>query len=250
MKEYVFSLPPYVFLILVSLIIIALVIIALRGKIKAKFGNKTIDIGGTDEDDSSITPPPTTAITQKRTCGDCVLLLMGQREKFEFKIRKETNKIMKTQMTFVEQKLIEIQTTLLDDMTEMIDKESIDESVQYKLLYGLLKDGLHKIKDEIRRSFKDNGFCEISVSEFSSYLKDRVQIIISMLIQYIRNMYPDRGGVLEASKIIEAIEKRNSFLSRLINDLYMYAREVRLETDKKVKEIQEQFAKWVDDFIK
>lgn len=244
MKEYIFSLHPVVFITIVIIALIAIVIIMLKGKIKAKFGDKIIDIGGDDPE-----PPPTASIKQKRSCGDCVLLLMGEREKFEFKIRKETNKIMKNQMTFVEQKLIEIQTALLDDITCIINKDTIDESVQYKLIYGLLKDSLHNIKDEIRRSFKDNGFCDLGVSEFSSYLKDRTQILNSMLVQYIRNMYPDRGGVLEASKIINVIEQRKNFLSGLVNDLYMYAREVKLETDKKVNILQEQFIKWVDKFI-
>lgn len=247
MREYLLNLPLPIFVTLAVLLIIAVVIIALRGRISAKFGNKVINIGGRDEPE--IAPSPTVIIKQKRSCGDCILLLMGEREKFEFKIRKETDKIMKTQMTFVEQKLIEIQILLLDNIATKISKDSIDESVQYKLIYGLLRDALHNIKDEIRRSFKDNGFWELDASDFSIYLRDRAQILSSMLIQYIRNIYPDRRGILEMPKIIKIIEEKSSILSDLIHDLYMYSREVKIETDKKIKNIEEEFVKWIDNFI-
>lgn len=250
LKEYFVGLPHPLIITIVIIAIFAIVVIAIKGKFSAKFGDKTISIGGGKEDYNNKVPPPTVTFPQKRSCGDCILVLMGEREKLEFKVRKKVNKIMKTQMTFVEQKLIEIQTTLLDAISKRINKESpIDDSVQYKLIYGLLKDSLHKIKDEIRRSFKDNGFWDMDVSDFSHYLKDRTQVLNSMFITYVRNMYPNRGGVLETDVIIEVIETKSTFLTGLIHDLYMYSRDVKIETDKEVDEAQRVFTEWVDKFI-
>ncbi len=181
---------------------------------------------------------------------------MGEREKFEFKIRREMDKVMKTQMTFAEQKLIEVQTKVSNNISTTIHESienkttTVEESVQYKLVYGLMKDSLFHVKDEIRRSFKDNGFYDINGSEFSWYVKERTQVITSMLSQYMRNIYPDRGGVLPLQKILKSMEKESTFLSGIINDIYSYAREVRLECDEKVKEIQTQFGTWVDNFTK
>ncbi len=242
--------------IIIVFIIVAILIIVLRGKsIIAKFGNKSIKIGGTEEERALLEPPQTTIMVQKRTCGDCILLLMGEREKFELKMRRETNKVLKTQMTFAEQKIMEIQSRILTNMTEAVHDSienkdtNVEESVQYKLIYGLIKDALLHIKDEVRRSYKDNGFYEINGSEFSWYVKERTQTITSMLNQYIRNIYPDRGGVLKLHKVLKVIEKESTFLSGIINDIYSYAREVRLECDTKVEDIRAQFGQWVDDFI-
>jgi len=251
MKEYFEGLPHPIFIALVVIILIALVIVAIKGRIIAKFGDKTFHIGGGDDEEHEKSPLPSTVIiSQKRSCGDCVLVLMGEREKLEFKVRSKINRIMKTQMTFVEQKLIEIQTSLLNAVSKKIVRGStVDESIQYKLIYGLLKDSLLKIKDEIRRSFKDNGFWDMDVSDFSYYLKDRTQVLKSMFIQYVQNMYPDRGGIIDACTFIEIIEEQSPFLTGLIHDLYMYSRDVKISTDKEVKETQQTFTKWVDEFI-
>lgn len=258
----------YVFIIIVIAIVLGVigaVIVALRGKLGIKIGNKSINLGGGGSEkekkgvkkkEDPIPPPATVLVTQKRSCGDCVLLLMGEREKFEFKIRRERDKVMKSQMTFAEQKLIEIQTKISNTISAKISESikdkstNVEESVQYKLFYGLLKDALFQIKDEIRRSFKDNGFYDISGSEFSWYVKERTQVISSMLSQYMRNIYPNRGGVFKLEKILRCIEKDSTFTAGIINDIYSYAREVRVETDESVKNLQKEFGEWVDKFTK
>lgn len=255
--------PQAIFIIIMVTIFVAAIvvtIIALRGKLGIKIGNKSINLGGTEKSKKDtkdpILPPATVTVPQKRSCGDCVLLLMGEREKYEFKIRREKDKIMKTQMTFAEQKLIEVLTNMSNNVSFKIsesikDKSTVvEESVQYKLVHSLLKDSLLHIKDEIRRSFKDNGFYSLTGSEFSWYVKERTHTISSMFSQYMRNIYPDRGGVLQLHKILKSMEKEATFLAGIINDIYSYAREVRVETDEKVKNMQKEFGTWVDNFTK
>lgn len=267
MPEIIKNLSPQalfiIILVALVLIVIAVIIISLRGKLGIKIGNKSFNLGGGGSEEKPkkgtkiVSVPPSTAIIpQKRSCGDCVMLLMGEREKYELKIRKEQNRVMKTQMTFAEQKLIEIQTRISTNISGIIHqsiKEEfsvVEESVQYKLIYGLLKDALFQLKDEIRRSFKENGFYNIDGSELSQYLRERTLILSSMLSQYMRNIYPDRGGVLQVHKILTCIENEATFLTGIINDIYLHAKEVRLECDEKREELQIQFSKWVDDFIK
>ena len=267
MPEILKNLSPQAIFIIILVVIflsaVVITIIALRGKLGIKIGNKSINLGGSEEqkkntqkNNDPIPLPVTVNMTQKRSCGDCVLLLMGEREKYEFKIRRERDKIMKVQMTFAEQKLIEIQTKISNNVSIMIHESikdkitTVEESVQYILVYCLLKDSLLLIKDEIRRSFKDNGFFNLSGSEFSWYVKERTQAISSMLTQYMRNIYPDRGGVLQLQKILRSMEEEATFLSGIINDIYSYASEVRIETDERVKKMQEEFGAWVDKFTK
>jgi hypothetical protein len=253
MWDFLSNIPNGWAIVILILGILATVIIALRGKLKAKFGDKEIDIG--TEKTFPIPPPPVTGSFLKRTCGDCVLILMGEREKFELQIRKERDRILKTQMVYAEQKLTEIQTLLINYWIEAIHNSvknkitTVDESVQYKLIYGLLKDTMIGIKDEIRRSFKDNGFSDIDSSDFSEYVKDRIHVILSMLNQHIRNIYPDRGGVLEVGEILYIIEKQNPYISNIINDVYYHAKDIKIEIDGKLEVIKNSFGKWIDSFI-
>lgn len=260
MQEIFKNLPPQAIIIItiiaLVLLVSALIIIALRGKLGIKVGNKSINLGwnGEKKPRRDDTPPSTVSIAQKRSCGDCILLLMAGREKYEIRIRRAHDRIMKTQMTFAEQKLIEIQTRISNNVSYKINESikdkstTVEELVQYKLIHCLLKESLLNIKDEIRRSFKDNGFNNLKGSEFSWYVKERTQVISSMLTQYMKNIYPDRGGVLRLSKILESTENETIFLSGIINDIYSYAREVRIETDERIKDMQKEFSIWIDKF--
>jgi len=261
MWEFLKSIPVGYSFTFLLLAISAVVIVALRGHIKAIFGDKDIEIGHSGEKSSkgenklpALTPPPTVTIVQKRSCGDCILLLMGEREKFEIQIMQETHRILRSQMSFTEQKLIEVQNIIMRSMVETIHKNyaknanAVDESVQYKLVYGLFKDAIWSVKDEIRRSFKDNGFYELSNSDFLSYTRDRVAIIHSILDQYVRNIFPDHAGVVSPQDIIDVFEKEKDFLSAIFIDIYTYARGVKIEAQNRIEAIMEEFKEWVDEF--
>ena len=257
--DFLTSLPTPLAYSLIVLGIIAITIIALKGHLKAKFGKKEIELGADSKpgnDDPILKPPQTVTIYQKRSCGDCILLLMGEREKFEIQMRRESNKILKDQMRFAEQKLIEIQSLLMGNIIDAIHEfarenpSSIDENIQHKLIYGLFKDALVGVKDEIRRSFKDNGFHDMSSSDFTAYTKDRVSVVTSMLNQYVRNMFPNKTNLLSQNQLIDIIKNGNNSLSIIFNDVYTHARETRIESENKIDRLQQEFGLWVDKFIK
>jgi hypothetical protein len=257
MWEFLSNLPTPLSYSLIVLCIIAIVLIAIKGHLKAGT-EESIEIGSDrKEKNSPVLPPPqTVTIIQKRSCGDCILLLMGEREKYEMEMRKEANKILKDQMSFVEQKLIEIQNSFMGSIIDAVHEfvaenpTAVDESIQHKLIYGLFKDALIGVKDEIRRSFKDNGFFDLNNAEFTAYTKDRVSVISSMLNQYIRNMFPNKPGLLSLNEVVEIARLENNFLSILIHDLYAHARESKIEAEARINRIQQDFGRWVDEFIK
>lgn len=259
MWEFLKGLPVAVSVSLLFMAIIAIVVVALRGRIKAIFGDKNIEIGPTSsEKPKTVEIPqtlPPTVIIQKRSCGDCILLLMGEREKFEIQIKQETNRILKSQMNFTEQKLIEIQNIIMKDIIEVIRKfnlknsNAVDEVVQYKLVYGLFRDALLNIKDEMRRSFKDNGFYDLSGSEFMAFTRDRTAIVHSILDQYVRNIFPDHAGVISPQDVIDVFEKEREFIGATFNDIYTYARNIRAEAHNNINMFMADFKKWIDEFI-
>jgi uncharacterized protein involved in tolerance to divalent cations len=249
MWKFFENLPAEFSFIIIILGIIAIVIISLRGHLK--FGKKTLELGGSENENSGTT-------ILKRSCGDCLRLLMGEREKYEFKINQESNKVLKTQMSFAEQKLMEMQNEFMKPIIVAINKHvennpgtdslGADENIQYKLVYGLLKDVLFTIKDEIRRSFKENGFYHMENSDFNIYLGDRLKIIKSMLTQYIRNIFPDRSNIIRSEEILCIIENQNENFSKIFREIYTFAQTTRLDSDQKISEIKDEFTKWVDTF--
>jgi len=256
MWNFLSSLPHYLSITVIVLSIIAIVIISLRGHLKAVFGKKSVELGSDNSESFQVKPPPATVIIQKRNCVDCIIMLMAEREKFEFNIRQESERVLKTQMNFVEQKLIEIQNSFMGVVTDIANSftiknsNAIDKNIQYKLIYGLFKDALVSIKDEIRRSFKNNGFYSLSGSEFINYIKDQANVITSMLNQHINNIYPNKPGLIDVDELSGILKNQNNFLSTILDDIYIHAREIKLETDSNIKDIQQQFGRWIDEFKK
>ena len=248
--------------------------ISLRGHLKAKFGRKALELGREEEEDDDDDESPTVIeitnsgtnphlkhqhIYQKRTCGDCILLLIGEREKFELTLRQESNKVLKTQMNFTEQKLIEVQNYFMRAISDFLFEEKtrfmdvkvgfIDDSIQNKLIYGLFVDILVNVKNELRRSYKSNGFYEVSNSEFIDFYEERVNILYSMVNQYIHNMFPNRPDFISPNDVIDILEKEKDFFMRIVREVYTNARTVKLEANRRISNVKEEFSTWVDAFI-
>ena len=234
---------PYTFsFTLLLLAILAIVLIALRGRLKAKLGDKTIDLG----DDKSLPLPSSTVSIKlpKRTCSDCILLIMGEREKFELQFRREKDRILKTQMIFAEKKLIEIQILLLTKLSEEVKLTPF----QHKIVHGIMRDSFQSIKDELRRSFKDNGFYDLNGVELNSFIKDQSSSIINMMYQYVQNI--DSDTVIDFDKIRNVIKLNHLELSSIISEMYENAKNAKNEIERRIDSVKEEFGKWVDNFVK
>lgn len=263
MWKYLQSLPPEFSVAVIILAIIAAVIISLKGRAFVKWGKSLIGLGnakeeGTTTGETGVTKPPApptvTLKYPKRSCGDCLLIVMGEREKYEINMRKVSNRVLKQQMNFVEQKLVEMQTlfttSFMDQISRMNGHSNEEQyEIQYKLFYGLLKDCLFALKDEFRRSLKENGFFDLDDTEFANYVKDKTRTIISTISQYFRNLYPTRGILVPVEKIAESLEKSTSDLQNDVFAIYVNAKQIEREIDFETKEIQRQFGDWVDAFV-
>jgi len=258
MIAYLKSLPEQLSFYIFISAIIAIVVIALKGKLMLKFGKNTLGLGGSEPaSGASGAKCSSSNFRKKRSCGDCVLIMMGEREKHEFNLRKTVDRILKTQMTFAEQKLIEVQTLLIDAYASKYSivrnsqekNPCIDDAVQNKLFYGLLKDVLLIIKDEIRRSYKDNNFYNLGDLEFSNYVKDKTKTIMSILNQHIRNIYPSSGVVVDGQGTIDIIESTSRDIEHIILEMYIQAKETKMDIKKQIDGIQKDFGSWIDTFL-
>ena len=126
----------------------------------------------------------------KRGCGDCLIILFSIREKYEFLRRGMINDIAKGQMQFAEKKLQEILFFLIQSFSNdirLLGKESSNEiKVMESALYcEALKNGMLVAKNEIRRSFKENGFYDASGAAYTNYIKNQTHSLISIVRSYL-----------------------------------------------------------------
>lgn len=266
MWEYLAGLPSGMSYSIIVVGIIAIVIISLRGKLLAKWGENAIGMGKDsslpkEEKDTPPSNPPTESlssiirVTEKRRCGDCILVIMAQKEKYEFSINMTENKKLKQCMIYAEQKLsdmIDLMSNIFISALESSRANKINDSssdIQYKMFYGLMRDSVMQVKNEIRRAFKENGFFELDDNDFSSYVKDKNRKIISMLVNYFRTVYPLTGVVVDNSNLVADIEFNAHKFQEIMFDTFGNAKKVILEIDSEVDELKKSFSTWVDEFI-
>jgi hypothetical protein len=278
MWEYLRSLPDIFSFSIVVLGLVAIVIISLRGTAVVQWGKNLVGLGGakipprgpanenseneSSENGSSMqapVPPPTIYFrTMKRSCGDCILFVMSEREKYEIKISGARDKILKHQMNYFEQKTIEIQEVIESLFSEALNStktqalltvHGIASDVEYKFFSELLKDTLHQVKNEMRRSYKDNGYSEMTASDFSNYVRDKGRLIMNIITLHIKSMYPAQGMLINLTDILTGLSYKTPEITEIIRECFEYSKEVTMETDKQIESYKKEFSDWVDKFI-
>lgn len=225
----------------IVVLLLAVVGVAVLGKltIRSSGGIRTISLGR----------------SKKRSCSDCVLLLLGKRERLEHRVEIIENRVLKDQMNFAEQKLIEVQSISLHSYRETLKtnasqpRDLDQEQLQYRMYQGILSNALMAVKDEIRRSFKENGFETVSGAEFSNYVKDRVTTLASIGRDYVVNLYPYQGTLVSIEEREDFLEKARSQLEDICFEVYIKAKEIKLAAKMKVKEMEKEFADEIEEFI-
>jgi len=193
----------------------------------------------------------------KRTCGDCVLLLFGIREKYEYENRRLDNNLLRMQMKFAEQKIQEVIFFLSQDFVDDIKiygegKEQEEKSIQSAMYCEALKNSLLSVKDEIRRSFKENGFGQFSEGEYTHYVKDKTKIMITMIRSYLNQHYVDTDStIVHLKKRFDKMdEKYGRQFESWTFEIFTNAKDLQDETVKKKEKLQENLKKEIDNFIK
>jgi len=188
---------------------------------------------------------------RKRRCIDCVGIIMSKREKMEIELSEYTkkqaiieNSLLKKQMNFAEQKLSEIETMFLDFYNSKIFNSVADnktQTTQYRMFWGLIRDALYiRMKDEIRRSFKENGFYHKSGSEFQIYVREQHKNIFGILKQHVINLYPSNieDLVVNMNEIVKFIVSKKDRLEDIAFEIYTSAKEIKKKIEEDIKELE------------
>lgn len=258
MWVYLSKLHPLLPYSVVVLAIIATVIIALKGKLMVKWGKTAIGLGsGGDSQDPPTTPPPppgTVYFEKKRSCSDCLHILMSEHERYDFNKQLKADKILTYRMNYTEEKLMELENDLINMFERKLDKQtSFDLNkalIESKMFYGLLKEALYHVKKEIRKSYKENGFCELDDFEFGNYVNDKSKAILSILTRYLRNIYPAYGTSVSIDDIVLDIESKSTSIHEYVHDIFLFAKQVIIEYEKEIEELETSFQDWATNFVK
>lgn len=192
--------------------------------------------------------------SNKRSCRDCLTLLLSKRIQYETLYNTKSNKILKDQMNYVEHKLQIIKYLCLDMYRNNIkyynNLHDPDEEKKEIILYQeLISNTLMEVKDFIRQTFKENGFDKFDRADFKEYIRDKNTIITSLIREYLSRYYPNTMMIPldEKFKIIE-IEVTPK-VKKIVEDIYINAKEVKIQIEKELEELQKDFISQIDQVV-
>ena len=131
--------------------------------------------------------------------------------------------------------------------------EEKSETLYYRMFWGLSNDAINiKMKDEIRRSFKENGFDELNEKDFAQYVKNQSTNLIDALKNHIINLYPpdNHGMLVTMEEILDYIDKYEAKYETFFWEIYMEAKKFTKQDKKSMEEIDRKFEQEITDFAK
>jgi len=127
------------------------------------------------------------------------------------------------------------------------------ETLQYRMFWGLTNDAINiQMKNEVRRSMKENGFCELSGNDFAQYVKNQSKILLAILKNHFINLYPpdDRRMRIQMEQVLEYLDKKDSKIEDIIFEIYIEAKRMKKQDQEDLDAIDSKFEKEIDNFIK
>lgn len=230
MWEFLSTLPLFAQVTIPLSIVIVIMVIALWGKVSIVWGRNSIGFGQ----------------SKRRSCRDCLSISLAKGQ--EFKIRREVldGSILKNQMNFAEHKLESVLFNLTEDYRQELlksrnERKVLDRDVEYiqcALYEEVVRQSLNVAKDEIRRSFKENGFHELGGLEFQNYVKNKTTDLINRARSYLIHRYP-------SSMIIPLADRLNKLdvakIEDVCFDIYVNAKDTRIRIELEKKQLEESY---------
>jgi len=194
--------------------------------------------------------------SKKRTCGDCVLILFGIREKYEYEIKVVDTNVLRQQMKFSEQKIQEVIFFLsqsFGDDVKILGKEGDYEiRVREIALYcEALKNSMLAAKDELRRSFKENGFQTLSENEFTHYVKGKTKTILTIVRSYLNHHYVDNDStIVHLRERFENMDNNHMHkFEEWSFDVFTNAKDLINDSNDKKSSINDNLKRSIDNFV-
>lgn len=242
---WLLSLPLLWKIVIPLLVLVSTVIIALWGGLTIQWGKKTIRLGTN---------------RKGRSCMDCSRYVRITQTKVDRKICTIENKKLKDKMNYSEQRLLGLQSLIVQMYSQLVHSKGVSpgdlsglpldvkESQECNLFEARLGQLIHLIKDELRRSFKENGFHELSEIELSVYIQDQIKTILAMTDNYLGANYP-RQMIISLDEVKDVLHSLRHDVRDAIEDTYRRAKEVEIESEHKITMLETEYETDITTFI-
>lgn len=190
------------------------------------------------------------------TCDECILSIIRKREEHDIKVERVRNSILTNQMNFTKLKLerfsYEIVTSILSKMnTKRNAVGKIDYSKENKertIIKEILKNAMNNIKDELERSFIENGYYHLDSSKLDSYINGKKEDILTIIKDYITMVYPYDDMYLSIEEVIDVFN--NIYLFDIIVEIYHYSKKVYNESMNEIIILDNEYLSEIKNSIK
>ena len=185
---------------------------------------------------------------QKRTCKDCILILLSKGEQYNQDRNTIKDSILDNQMTFASHKIDSLFLSLVRSYSQDIikarkDKDNPDyelENKEYLMYQEMLGNALDLCKKEIRRSFKENGFHEKEGKDFNDYVKKQTETLMSVGRTYVKEKYPSHGMMISIEDRFGRMDTRD--IESQVMEVYLNAKDIRIKADNDIIDLKEKFS--------
>jgi hypothetical protein len=157
--------------------------------------------------------------------------------------------ILRDQMNYAEQKIHEVtyclNTSYRDDLIKArpfnVGADMIRENKEYLIYQEALACALSLVKNELRRSFKENGFYDLGPNEFTDYVSGRTKLFINITREYLVMRYPTEGMIISIRDRFSRAPE--AFLEVVTTDVYLKAKQIKNTAELKLDATSKEYDK-------
>jgi hypothetical protein len=155
--------------------------------------------------------------------------------------------ILSDQMNYLDEKLLLIEDILLNafrkEFSVKTEGDNIPSHQEYLFFYSLVSLVKEEIKRDIRAIFIRNNFSSYSEQEFSDYIKEKNQWVITRVNMFLRDMYPSDKMVVSYEELEvglkESYEKIDAILTQVFKKAVSISKNHYDSIDKMQEELEE-----------
>lgn len=212
-----------------------IVIISIWGNAILSWGKRSIGIG-----------------KPSRSCRRCRQLIVTKTYKYRSDRELILQSILRDQMNYAEMKTHEIFLSLCRSYRQTLvdfrkpDKQinTNEEHKEYLIYQESLNGALFLIKNELRRSFKENGFCDMGPTEYTQYCKDKTRALITIGREHIMSRYPYENMIIPLQYRFDQLDI--DWIETAVFNLMDRAKEIYIDAQEKLENLDKEYDQSMD----
>lgn len=255
--EWFSSLPVHFQLAIIILIIFSTVIISIYGgvKIQKNKNDLSINIGGEKNKDFI---KGDTEQKRIRKCEDCYMILRDYLLKIDRRIKSLEDAKFYKPLNYLDQKLDELTMMLVNDYLDVINEQATNEEKssgetikQLRLFEAHIKDACGRIKTEVRRALRENGFAKLQSKDFICYVNSEITVILNTIFHHIRSVYPSNSScmIIDINEVLSLIEQRQGNIAKIVEEFFSYTVDMINQLEQDIQKLEKESIEWCKNFI-